>query len=285
MRISFPNKERDDTLVGFGDTRIGAADDNGLVLHGSGVASHHIRIKSGERGIELGVLDAQARTHVNTRPVREKAILRLGDVISLGSVQIVLKPDDDADVRTQIPPPAPALIEPGVARRALPPRVILRGLSGMHFGKIVAVRDRLVVGAQGDLKLDDPALAARHAAIESIDDKIVLRGLDAGTSVVNGVETRDAILHGGDQIVFGRERFLVEAPSMAERAASHDRPSPDHFDPLSDWNAPAGGSTPPSIADDAETKPSAAGKNDIWWLIAAAALIAGGFALFFLGII
>src|SRR5580765_4341998 len=97
MRISFPGKEQDDTLVGPGETRIGAAADNNIVVGGSGVAPHHLRLRLGERGIELVVLDAQARTHVNTRPVREKAILRLGDVISLGSVSIVLKPDRDAD--------------------------------------------------------------------------------------------------------------------------------------------------------------------------------------------
>ena len=38
MRISFPNKEQDDTLVGAGETRIGTAADNGITVAGTGVA-------------------------------------------------------------------------------------------------------------------------------------------------------------------------------------------------------------------------------------------------------
>ncbi|HEX7916509.1 FHA domain-containing protein [Rudaea sp.] len=285
MRISFPGKEQDDTLVGPGETRIGAAADNNIVVGGSGVAPHHLRLRLGERGIELVVLDAQARTHVNTRPVREKAILRLGDMISLGSVAIVLKPDRDADIRNEIPPPsAPA------AATGLPPRVLLRGLSGVRFGKIVPVRGRLVVGkdAQADLDLDESGLAARHAAVEFADETIVLRDLGAGgTTYVNGVGVRDAILCAGDQICFGRDRFLVEAPGLPQRAVYGTPPA---------WVA----STDPTItqtmraiplpdeaavANSATAQDDNGGKNDIWWLIAAAAVIAAGLALLFLGVI
>jgi len=285
MRISFPGKEQDDTLVGPGETRIGAAADNNIVVGGSGVAPHHLRLRLSERGIELVVLDAQARTHVNTRPVREKAILRLGDVISLGSVSIVLKPDRDADIRDEIPPPSAS-----AAAAGLPPRVLLRGLSGMRFGKIVPVRGRLVVGkdAQADLDLDESGLAARHAAVEFADETIVLRDLGGGgTTYVNGVGVHDAILCAGDQICFGRDRFLVEAPGLPQRAVYGAPPA---------WVA----STDPTItqtmraiplpdeaaaADSATADDDNGGKNDIWWLIAAAAVIAAGLALLFLGVI
>lgn len=289
MRISFPGKEQDDILVGAGETRIGAAADNNIVVGGSGVAAHHLRLRAGERGIELVVPDAQARTHVNTRPVREKAILRLGDVVSLGSVSFVLKPDHDVDIGSDIPPPAPA--SASAPAGGLPPRVLLRGLSGMRFGKIVPVRGRLVVGkgAQADLDLDEAGIAARHAAVEFTDETIVLRGLGAGaTAQVNGIVVRDAVLRAGDQICFGRDRFLIEAPGLPQRTVQGTAPV---------WQA----STDPAItrtmraiarADEAAPANSAAGgrdadagKNDIWWLIAAAAVIAAGLVLLFLGVI
>ena len=287
MRISFPGKEQDDTLVGTGETRIGAAADNNIVIGGSGVAPHHLRLKLSERGVELAVLDAQARTHVNTRPVREKAILRLGDVISLGSVSIVLKPDRDADIRNDIPPPAAS-----AAVDALPSRVLLRGLSGMYFGKIVPVRGRLVVGkgAQADLDLDEPGFPARHAAVEFAQETIVLRDLGAGgTSCVNGVDVRDAILCAGDQICFGRARFLVEAPGLPQRAAYGAGPAwlastdPTITQTMRAISLPD--EAPAANTDSAATESDNGGKNDIWWLISAAAVIAGGLALLFLGVI
>ena len=284
MRISFPNKEQDDTLVGPGETRIGAAADNNIIVGGAGVAPHHLRLKLGERGIELAVLDPQARTHVNTRPVRERALLRLGDMVSLGSVQFVLKPDSDEDIRADIPAPA-APTSPSDAVRTYPPRVLLRGLSGMYFGKIVPVRGKLVVGSggQADLNLDEAGMAARHAAVEFADETIVLRELDAAATLVNGVETHNAILHAGDQLCFGRDRFLVEAPGLPQRSisgtalAAHGQP----FDITQTMKT----LSPSAAAAAAPAQETGNGKNDIWWLIAAAALIAGGMALLFLGII
>ena len=286
MRISFPNKEQDDTLVGAGETRIGTAADNGITVAGTGVAPHHVRLRLSERGIELSVLDAQARTHVNTRPVRERAILRYGDMVSLGSVPFVLKPDHDADIRDDIPPPASQSSPDAV--RHLPARVLLRGLSGMHFGKIVPVRGRLVVGSgdQADLRLDEPGMTARHAAVEYIDGTIVLRNLDAGSTFVNGVETSDAILQAGDQLCFGRDRFLVEAPGFPQRSSSsHGAHSAQDFSPNVTQTMKAVPSSASAASPSGDGQPNGAGKNDIWWLIAAAAVIAGGLALLFLGII
>lgn len=288
MRISFPDKEQDEALVGAGETRIGAAADNDIVVSGTGVAPHHLRLKLGERGIELAVLDAQARTHVNTRPVRERAILRLGDMVSLGSVPFVLKPDRDDDVRTDIPPPVAAAAPD--SSPACPPRVLLRGLSGVYFGKIVPVRGKLVVGhgGQAEFNLDESGIAARHASIESAGDAIVLRGLDAGVTVVNGIETRNAVLHAGDQLCFGRDRFLVEAPGLPQRSLFGAEPVWPAKGPAITQTMPAvtlPGEAVPAERSGAARRESGAGKNDIWWLIAAAALIAGGMALVFLGVL
>ena len=287
MRLSFPSGEHDDILIGAGDTSVGGADDNTIVLKSGGVAPHHARLSVGDSGIVLSILDPQARTHVNTRPVREKAILRLGDIVSLDTLQFVLKPDSDSAIRTDIPavqsltPIPPGSAVEG-APRINPARVLLRGLSGAQFGKIVGVRGKLVVGrgADADLVLDEQGLSPRHAAIETTGDSIYLRGLNGAESgVVNGVKVRDAVIYPGDQIAFGRNRFVIEAPGMRPRS---EQP-------------PAAGSSAPNItqtmkaiqipdpvASDPRAPPPATGnKNDIWWLIGAAALIALGLALLF----
>ncbi len=282
MRLSFPNGEHEDTFIGAGDTSIGAASDNTIVVGHSGVAPHHLKLSVNAQGIVLGVLDAHARTHVNTRPVREKALLRLGDVVSMDTLQFVLKPDRDDSIRTDLPPVATAAPQAPGPNRINPARVLLRGLSGIQFGKIVPVRGKLVVGRGpgADLALDEADMAPRQSAIENSGDAIYLRALDGnGVAYVNGVRVRDAVVHAGDQIAFGRNRFVVEAPGL--RARSEETAS---------QSAPNITQTMRAIQlpDEAEAKPpqphtqARSNSNDIWWLIGAAAVIALCMALLFL---
>lgn len=289
MRLSFPNREHEDTQVGAGDAQIGAAPDNTIVLNHRGVAAHHARLSVSDHGIVLNVFDA-ARTHVNTRPVREKAILRLGDVVSLDTLQFVLKPDSDDSIRRDLPPmrsltPLPPVSTP---LRITPPKVLLRGVSGSRFGKIVPVRGQLVIGRSpdSDLPLDEPDMMPRHAAIETSGEAIFLRdlGSKSGTSV-NGVQVRNAILHPGDQVAFTRNRFVLEAPGLpvrAEPAASGPATSSAAASNITQTmraiNLSHDDVAPTSTDDDGD----AGNKNDIWWLIIAAALIATALVLLFL---
>ena len=289
MRLHFPNKEHADVVVvASGDTAIGSAQDNNVVVTRPGIAAHHIRIAVSERSIVLSVRDAQARVHVNARPVREKALLRLGDTVSLDTIQLRLMPDRDESIRTKVPagatltPPPPSGDELNATRaRQAPPTVVLRGVSGSYFGKIVAVRGRLTIGrgSDCDLVLDEPEMSRRHAVIENSGDGIYLRDLgSANGTFVNGVQVRDAVLSPDDQIAFDQNRFLLEAPSLPTR----DDGAPLAADPADSTITqtmravpmPARPPTPAKVADERN-------KNDIWWLIGAAALIAIGIAVLF----
>jgi pSer/pThr/pTyr-binding forkhead associated (FHA) protein len=262
MRLSFGNGEHADFVVEEGAVSLGQAEGNTFVLAARDVAAHHARLTVDPRGPVLEVLDPRARTHVNARPVREKALLRSGDVVCLGQVTIVLKADRDDLIETAIPD------EPeSVAPAQHPPRVILRGVAGGHYGRTIAVNHRLTVGNAPDrgLVLDEARIAARHATIEHVGSAIYLRSTAGKESVVNGVRVRDAIIHPGDQIAFERSHFVVEAPGLPLRGADADE---------------AGART--QVAD---TRPRDAAAADeaaqggIWWLIGAAAVIAAGIAL------
>ncbi|MEP6483683.1 MAG: FHA domain-containing protein [Rudaea sp.] len=280
VRLYFPNKEHADVLIAPGDTTVGSAQDNAVVLP-NGVAAHHASVSVRDRSVVLNVLDGHVRTHVNARPVREKAILRLGDVVCLDTVQFMLKPDRDDMIRTKVPAEgaAPAASKDdqdvGATRtRLTPPRAVLRGVSGAHFGKIIAIRGRLVIGrgSECDLILDEPEMSRRHAVIENFGDGIYLRDLgSANGTFVNGVQVRDAVLHPDDQISFDRNRFLLEAPGMPARGDNEitsEEPAANITQTMQAIRLP-------------ETKAVSAerNKNDIWWLIGAAALIALGLAL------
>src|SRR5690349_3630562 len=129
VRLSFPKGEHGDVLAQPGELTIGSAADNHVVLQADGVQPHHACIVVDNRGFTLFVRDADAWTHVNARPVREKAILRFGDVVSLQSVNIVIKPDSDDIVSGDTPKAAGGAL----AEAQMPPRVVLRGVSGPYF--------------------------------------------------------------------------------------------------------------------------------------------------------
>jgi len=292
MRLHFPNKEHADVIIAPGNTAVGAAPDNNVVVNKPGITAHHVSLAVSERSIVLAVRDAQARVHVNARPVREKALLRLGDTVSLDTVQFMLKPDRDESIRTKVPAPAPAAGTPtppppgseeemnATRARLAPPKVVLRGVSGSYFGKIVPVRMRLVIGrgSDCDLVLDEPEMSRRHAVIENSGDGIYLRDLgSANGTFVNGVQVRDAVLHPDDQIAFDQNRFLLEAPSLPTRAdGAQLAADPDNSTITQTMRAVPRPSAPVGLPRNDERN-----KNDIWWLIGAAALIAIGIAVLF----
>jgi pSer/pThr/pTyr-binding forkhead associated (FHA) protein len=228
MRLHFPQGERKDALLKEGETSIGFAPGSDVELKADGVVESHAVITVDARGPVLWVRSANAWTHVNGRPVREKAILRVGDLISLGSISVLLKPDNDASITQHTPPaaePQEAMSESGneTRYRITPPKALLRGVSGPYFGKVLAVPGRLVIGrgSDCDLVLDEPEMSRKHAMIEVTAAGIYLRDMGSSNGTfVNGVQVRDAVLYSGDQIAFDRNRFLVEAPGMPTRADS-----------------------------------------------------------------
>lgn len=295
VRLSFPKGEHADVLVAPGETTIGAASDNVVVVSGSGVAAHHASIVADLRGYTLLIHDPAARTHVNARPVREKAILRLGDVVSVDSVNLVLKPDSDASIE---PAPAAGDGAPGAADseretrfRVAPSRAVLRGVSGPYFGKVVPVHGRIEIGrgAECGLVLDEPEMSRRHALIEVTPSEIFLRDLgSANGTFVNGVQVRDAVLYPGDQIAFDRNRFLVEAPGMPVRRREPRTPvSTPAVEPraphlITQTLRAVRADELPSIPPQPASEPEPSGWNP-WALLAAAVLIAGAFALLIFG--
>ncbi len=228
MRLSFPNGEHPDVLLEEGELTIGGAPGNRVLIPGLGLADRHACIKlDAQRGILLHVLGSSASAHVNARPVRELALLRLGDVVSLERLQLLVKPDRDSLIDGKVPGDSRPLTDP--AQRTAASRVVLRGVSGSYSGRSLSLRDpiRIGSGAGMDVHLDDPDLRDHHATLEIHGERVLLR--DHGStdgSVVNGVPVRDAVLHPGDQIAFDGHRFVLEAPGLPPRGAAQAMTSP-----------------------------------------------------------
>ncbi|HVI26560.1 MAG TPA: FHA domain-containing protein [Xanthomonadaceae bacterium] len=174
-----------------------------------------VRICVDRRGIWLHLEEGARGVHVNGRPVRRLAMLRLGDVVFVDGAEVALvgRPQAAANL------PAPG---------AGDPRLLLRGLGGRHHGRSYTLERPRVVGrgADADIRLEDPAAAERHARLEPHGDAVLLRDLgSAEGTLVNGVPVREALLRPGDQLAFdAHHRFVVEAPGLAGAMPAPSQP-------------------------------------------------------------
>lgn len=267
MKISFPGGERQDFLAGDGVVRVGSAADNDIVLPvGKQVLAHHLELQiEPRRGVTLSVSDRAAVVHVNGRPVREKAILRLGDMIGVGSVRMVMRPDVD---RNEKPPKQAG--ESESRHRYAPPRVVLRGVSGSYFGKVIPLRGKTVIGRGGDcdIVLNESEMSRRHAVIENTGEGLFLRDLgSANGTFVNGTPVRDTVLKPGDQLAFDQNRFLIEAPGYLLAMPGDEVPV--HTGVITQVQRPLVLPTSPTAA----TETPEAENSAVDWIIMSAAVV------------
>jgi pSer/pThr/pTyr-binding forkhead associated (FHA) protein len=215
MRVHFPNGEHADVALHQGELSFGAGGMNDVRPAIAGLLERHATLRNDAiRGLELNVLSADAKVFVNGRSVRGRALVRLGDLVFFGPLRTLLKPDSDYREK----PPEAAMPEQTGNETSLhfvPPRAMLRAVSGPLFGKLIVLRARTVIGrgSDCDLVLNEPEMSRRHAMIENTPKGLYLRDMgSANGTFVNGVAVRDTVLKNGDQIAFDLNRFLVEAP-------------------------------------------------------------------------
>jgi pSer/pThr/pTyr-binding forkhead associated (FHA) protein len=282
MQLTFPNGEHPPVAFDHGEIGIGSRPGQGISLSGRGLAAHHCSLVSDRRGVWLRVPAGTAGVHLNARPVRRAALLHVGDLVCLEQVQIELRENDPARIDTRIPaaPPSPL----GESQRVSASRVVVRGLSGAHYGRSFTLTDPKIVGRGPgcDIRIDDAALAERHAQFELHGDRIVLRSLAGGEFIsVNGVPVSDAVLSPGDQIVIDQHRFLLEAPGLPVRGQDGGRQGPSiaHTQTMKSMRPPRASGAAREVLDEAEggdrdPKKAPTDPGALWWLLAAAAVLA-----------
>jgi len=244
MRVVCVHPARDPVPCGAGPVHIGSAPDNDIVPVGSGVDPHHVALTADARGLLLAVRPGCQRVYVNARAVREKALLRYGDTVTLGANKFLVAADA-----------APVEVRDVGDAVAYPGQAGLRVMSGAASGQLLPVAPELRLGA-GSRHFGDLSYACRVAQTE---EGLVFESESAAPRV-NGWRCQRVLLSPGDQIVLGEHRFVVEAPGLQCVAHAIAQPVPEAPIP--------------------EPEPDDAPHSEIWWLIAAAVVLAGLIALF-----
>lgn len=248
MRIEFPNSDREDFRWTQPSLRIGSAPDNDLVVGAHQASAHHLRIAQDRRGWVLEVLPDGGRVYVNARPVRERALLRAGDILSVGDCRMLLCADASPAERAPL-----ALSEQGRCTAAL------RAVAGPLSGRVLPLRERLELGPQGSQPLELPQGASATLTLfwEAGALRVTSGPLPTRYPLrLNGVAIDTATLQPGDQLGLAMHRFVLDAPGLmvVEPATAE----------------PAAGRLPENQAGP---------RGEVWWLIATAAVLALAIAL------
>ena len=253
IKLRFPASDVAELPLGAGLHAIGRSGAGPIGGVGEGEQAL-VRFCVDRRGVWMTVDDSAGGVHVNGRPVRRMAMLRVGDAIYVDGVEMLL-------VSSRKIVAAPGLHAHPPAEPVIDPRVVLRGVGGRYHGRSFTLERPLLVGraAEAMIRIDDPAFADRHARIELHGDAVVLRDLgSAEGSLVNGEMVRDAVLNPGDQVVFdAHHRFVLEAPARTTANDELTMAASDDVDVAR---------TAESIGPSARRLP---------WLLLAALLIAG----------
>jgi hypothetical protein len=278
MQLSFPNGEHRDVNFETGEVTIGSRQDMMVSLPESGLATHHASILSDRRGVWLKVLPSTQPMHLNGRPVKQLAMLRTGDLLCFDQIRIQLRDTDAKAISRNIPENGPLTLNE--TQQVSAARVLLRGLSGQHFGRIYGLVNPQLLGsgANADIAIEDASVAEKHAQIELHGDKVVLRAMSPqALTQVNGIAVTDALLSPGDQIAIEQSRFMLEAPGLPMRGREVAVPSGTvaHTQTIQAVKAKVPDQHSIGNSEQAENnQQNSQDTNALWWLIAAAAILA-----------
>lgn len=206
MKLVFPHKEHKDfELIGDSFT-IGSSDEAIIKIEAIGMNAIHAKIVKDGNEFSLQIDNPACMASVNGRLVKEKKELREGDLMIIAQVhckfvgETVVKKDDN---RTRI-------------RMALP-KYVLRGVSGVYFGKTFPLRGKTSLGrhSDNDIFVNVDGISRKHAVITVLADGLEIEDLDSSNGTyVNGDKMNKQAIEIGDEIKLDNIRFLIQSPGM-----------------------------------------------------------------------
>jgi pSer/pThr/pTyr-binding forkhead associated (FHA) protein len=227
MKLVFPGGEHPQVLLGQGINRVGSDPGSTIVINRPGVLPQHCQLHVTATGVMVDV-PVGTTVSVNGRQVSGLIALRPGDTVAFDQVQARLAAMETvpAAALNHVGPaaslPQSANDDPGVtAIRPILPKYVLRGVSGVVFGRNIPLLVAATIGRSHEctLQIDEPGLSRVHARAIPTDDGVQLedQGSTNGT-YINGKRVVRGVARAGDEIGFDTIRFRLTASNQAESA-------------------------------------------------------------------
>ncbi|HFC29684.1 MAG TPA: FHA domain-containing protein, partial [Oceanospirillales bacterium] len=204
MKLVFPHKEHKDfELIGDSFT-IGSSDDAVIQIKEAGMSDIHATLLKDGDEFSLKIENPACMASVNGRLVKDSREVRVGDLMIIAQVHCKVESDAAAkidDNKTRI-------------RMALP-KYVLRGVSGVYFGKTFPLRGKTSLGrhSENDIFVNVDGISRKHAVISVLADGLEIEDLDSSNGTfVNGKKIIKQKLEIGDEVKFDNIRFLIQSP-------------------------------------------------------------------------
>lgn len=232
MKLVFPGGEHTPVELAEGITRIGSDASCELVLTVPGIAAHHCEITVEAGNVSARPLDAGVPTVLNGRQIDRGTPLGVGDLLVFGHVGCQVgtsSPQVATPVRTE-PKKAPAIDDGRTRVRTALPKYLLRGVSGVTFGKNFAVTDNAVIGRQPDCDIPVPAeeVSRQHVRLKITPEGVHVEDLgSANGTYINNKRVQSGLLAPGEELRLDTVRFLLLTPGMDARQQSAPSRAPE----------------------------------------------------------
>jgi len=257
MKLVFPHKEHKDfELVGESFT-IGSSNDAAIQVEAIGMSPIHAKLEKDGDVYVLVIENPACMASVNGRLVKERKEVREGDLMIVAQVHCKLESKKAAvqdDNQTRI-------------RMALP-KFVLRGVSGVYFGKTFPLRGITSLGrhSDNDIFVNVDGISRKHATISVKADGLEIEDMGSSNGTyVNGELIQKSVINIGDEIKLDNIRFLIQSPGMQPSQKTQK------FKTTKDSSSPA--KTPISTATVANESGSS-----LKWVVTAVVLIAAAVA-------
>ena len=234
-----------------GNTTLGRAEDNAIILDDSAVSRRHARIKVDGAKVSIEDLGSGNGMFYGESRV-ERQELSDGDEIVIEPFRLLLRKDKDAGAVKDSTRPVPASAPRPMSRLDAPPSKVKRDPGGSAAGgpRLEVVRGQggpyLLTGENSSMgrsedatiTLKDPSSSRKHASIEKTNRGWIVADLgSANGTYVNGASVKEIELQDGDIILIGNTELRFVDPGSI---ASSDDDDPDPVRPITTRPVPTG---------------------------------------------
>lgn len=218
MKLLFPGGEHSPVELSGGRITVGSAAGARVYLTAAGIAPQHAEIEAKGESCTVTVLHPGNAVAVNGKAVDGSAEFRAGDQITFAGVRARAVAVERAGAPVAPHPRAADVDDDGRTKvRVALPKFVLRGVSGVTFGKVFPVHGTMVLGRQGECEIPVPSeeVSRRHAELKVTPDGVMVEDLGSSNGTyVNDRRITRQLMKSGDELRLDTIRFLLLAPGQ-----------------------------------------------------------------------